>query len=84
MHWQTQSKTRSIFTCNGEEADTGLWLHAKQTRYSKILVLSPDTDVYHIGLPFTCTRDKEIAVQVSAVNSRELKLINLGQLLDDD
>ena len=69
------------YTCNGEEADTRLWLHAKQTRYSKILVLSPDTDVYHIGLPLQCTSEKEIIVQVSAVNSKERKLINLRKLL---
>ena len=69
------------FTCNGEETDTRLWLHAKQTVCSRILIISPDTDVYHIGLPLRCTTDKQITVQVSAVSSRQIKLVNLTELV---
>ena len=39
------------YLCNAEETDTRIWVHVKQTDYKKILVLSPDTDTYHIGLP---------------------------------
>ena len=28
-----------------------LWMHVKRTNTSKILNLSPDTDIHHIGLP---------------------------------
>ena len=44
-----------VYSCNAEETDTMLWLHAKKTHCNKILVLSPDTDVYMIGLPLQCT-----------------------------
>ena len=69
------------FTCNAEETDTRLWLHAKQTKHTRILVLSPDTDVYHIGLPLQCNTQKQIIVQVSAVSSRQMKLLNLTELV---
>lgn len=69
------------FSCNAEETDTMLWLHAKKTHCSKILVLSPDTDVYMIGLPLQCTREKDIIVQISDMNSRELRLISMKRLI---
>ena len=56
-------------TSNAEETDTRLWLHAKQTRCKKILIISPDTDTYHIGLPIHKDEEKKIVVQVSALNS---------------
>lgn len=43
------------FLSNAEETDTRLWLHVKQTRHARVLVLSPDTDVYVIGIPLECT-----------------------------
>ena len=68
------------YSCNAEETDTMLWLHAKRTNCNKILVLSPDTDVYMIGLPLQCTKDKDIIVQISDMNSRELKLLYMKRL----
>ena len=68
------------YSCNAEETDTMLWLHAKRTNCNKILVLSPDTDVYMIGLPLQCTQDKDIIVQISDMNSRELKLLYMKRL----
>ena len=38
-----------FYTNNAEETDTRLWLHVKNTE--RILVKSPKTDIYHIGLP---------------------------------
>ena len=70
-----------MFSCNAEEADTMLWLHAKQTQCNQILVLSPDTDVYMIGLPLQCTQDKDIIIQISDRNSREVKLLHMRQLI---
>ena len=44
-------------------------------------MLSPDTDVYHIGLPlYTHTCNKEVVVQVSSINSKEVKFIHLSAL----
>ena len=40
-----------LYTCNSEETDTRMWLHVKQTEQSNILIMSPNTDCYHIGMP---------------------------------
>ncbi len=69
------------FSCNAEETDTRIWLHATQTDSDQILILSPDTDVYHIGLPLPCVMHKTIIVQVSTFNSRQLRLLNLTALV---
>ena len=65
--------------CNAEETDTRIWLHVKNTAYKRILVVSPDTDIYHIGLPLQqlC---KEVVVQVSPINSQELKYRHMTAL----
>ena len=65
-----------------EETDTRLWLHAARTQYNQILVLSPDTDVYIIGLPLQCTCEKNIIVQISKMSSMELTLLCLNQLVE--
>ena len=70
-----------VYSCNAEETDTMLWLHAKRTQCDKVLVLSPDTDVYMIGLPLQCTLDKDIIVQISDLNSRELRLLCMRRLI---
>ncbi len=46
-------------------------------------MISPDTDVYHIGLPLQARllRSKEIVVQISAINSHDLRLLRLNSLL---
>ena len=48
---------------------------------TKITVISPDTDVYHIELPLVSqSANKEVLVQVSPINSKEMKLVNLSAL----
>lgn len=64
---------------NAEETDSRIWLHATKAEKRKILVQSPDTDVYHIGLPLTCISSKEVVIQLSSVNSQEVKIINLSK-----
>ena len=64
-----------VYSSNAEEADTMIWLHATKTPLQNILVLSPDTDVYMIGLPLQCTLTKHIIVQISKIGSHELKLL---------
>ena len=44
------------FSCNAEETDTRLWVHVRKTDCTKILVMSPDTDVFIIGLALQSTR----------------------------
>lgn len=41
----------SSLDCGAEVADTRVWLHVLRTGYTRVLVCSPDTDVYHIGFP---------------------------------
>lgn len=69
------------FSCNAEETDTRLWLHVKNTDCTRVLVMSPDTDVYNIGLPLQCIQEKEVFVQVSNYSARELKLLNMTNLI---
>ena len=38
------------FRSNAQEADMRLWRHATQTQHTRIMVYSPDTDVYNIGI----------------------------------
>ncbi len=45
-----------------------------------IFIVSPDTDVYHIGLPLV-SHSTEIIVQLSRPSDKHLKLLNLNQLL---
>ena len=76
-----------VFLNNAEETDTRIWLHVQQTRNTKILVLSPDTDVYMIGMPLECAKSKEVIVQVSKHNAREtafLSLTSLTKALEND
>ena len=37
--------------CEAEEADTRVWIHVLRSPATRKLLCSPDTDVYHIGLP---------------------------------
>ena len=68
------------FSCNAEETDTRLWVHVRKTDCTKILVMSPDTDVFIIGLALQSTYQKEVIVQLSAYRARELLLLNLSSL----
>ena len=49
------------YNINAEETDTRMWVHVKQTQCTRILVLSLDTDIYHIGLPLN-RRSKQVVI----------------------
>ena len=70
-----------IYRSNAEETDTRLWVHCKNTECRRILILSPDTDIYHIGLPLI-QGEKDIMVRISMYNSRELCFLHLNSLLN--
>ena len=74
-----QSQPEPDLFSNAEETDSRIWLHAERSK--KILVLSSDTDVYHIGLPLHCATAKEILVQLNPVNSKELKTLNITSFI---
>lgn len=44
------------------------------------LLFSPDTDVYHIGLPLVNPDRFDVYVQLSPASSPELRLLHLNQL----
>jgi hypothetical protein len=43
-------KSDPCLQCNAEESDTQIWLHIVNSSGNRKLILSPDTDVYHIDL----------------------------------
>ncbi len=67
--------------CVAEETDTRLWLHVKKPNCSNILIMSPDTDIYNIGLPLLSVCDKNIMVQLNPYYSKELKYLHFTAFL---
>ena len=56
------------YTSNAEEADMKLWKHALVCNQQRVLIYSPDTDVYNIGLTYASTCDStECIVQINHV-----------------
>ena len=49
----TSNKKEPISTLksDAEDSDTRIWLHALRSRGTKKLVHSPESDLFHIGLP---------------------------------
>ena len=47
-----------------------------QSTSSKILILSPDTDIYHIGLPLI-NENKYIIIQINSYSSKDLTYISI-------
>ncbi|CAC5366906.1 unnamed protein product [Mytilus coruscus] len=50
-------------SANHEEGDTRVWLHASQTAASRVIIYSPDTDTFFIGLPIVKSLRKSVFVQ---------------------
>ena len=71
-----------LLNCTAEEADTRVWLHTLRSPGSKKLLYSPDTDVYHIGLPLLQKYPSDVFIQLSPVSSPERKLLHLNSLCD--
>ena len=68
------------YQTNAEEADMIIWRHAIQCEGQHILVYSPDTDVYVIGLPLIDS-SREYIVQNNVPHSQDLKYVNLNSLV---
>jgi len=64
-----------------QEADNRMWRHAVQSQASSILIYSPDTDVYNIGLSFTKQHPTTTyVVQINVPHSDDNKYININNL----
>ena len=68
------------FSSDALEADIRLWRHVHNSPGKKILIYSPDTDVYNIGLGLTTT--KQILVQLNLPQYDD-HFVNLGRLQKD-
>ena len=55
----------TTYNSNAQEADNRIWHHANQSEATKILIYSPDTDVYNIGLSTLDETTKEYIIQLS-------------------
>ena len=56
--------------------------HVRKTTCEKIHVLSPDTDVYHIGITMEDVAEtKDVVVQINPMNSRQLKYVHIAALI---
>ena len=58
-----------------------IWLHARNTPHTCILIMSPDNDVYNIGLSLSSMKNKQVVIQVSTYNARELNYLHLNNLI---
>ncbi len=56
------------YLSTAEEADLRVWRHVQQSSETTILVYSPDTDIYNIGLT-TLPESKNVIVQVNVPQS---------------
>lgn len=67
--------------CNAEETDTRLWLHVVRSAGSHKLVWSPDTDVFHVGLPIMpCYPAVHAIVQINTYHSSENRYLLMDKL----
>ena len=76
-----QPECKESLYCNAEESDTRIWLHVMNSTGTKKLVLSPDTDVYHIGLPIIAGTELDCVVRLSSFNSLEHRFLDLQALI---
>ena len=78
---KNDKKHTTVYSSNTSESDTRVWLHAKHSEGRNIFIFSPDTDVYHVGLPLV-SPEVQVTVQLSKPGDKELKLLDLNLLLD--
>ncbi len=71
----------TTYSCCHEEADTLVWFHAVQCGYKKVLIYSPDTDVFNIGLRVaTANLDKEFTVELKKKTAGYKTFIRVSDL----
>lgn len=64
---------------DAQEADMRVWRHALQTEKVRVLIYSPDTDVYNIGLTLV-QPPKQYVVQINLPRNTP-RYVNVNQLL---
>ncbi len=72
----------ATYSSDSTEADMRIWRHVYKTERTHILIYSPDTDVYTIGLSMsTCISSKEIIIQLNVPHSPTCSYIHLNNLV---
>ena len=69
-----------IYSSSAQEADMRVWRHAVQSNANHILIYSPDTDVYNIGMTLLQCTSCEVIVQIN-VPHKEKRYLNLTSLI---
>ena len=71
-------------TSKAHETDMRIWRHVVQSQAGRILIYSPDTDIYNIGLPIVYhlypDAEKEVIVQINVPRVKEAKYVHLNNL----
>lgn len=79
---QREEMMRPTFSSNVDEADMHIWLHCVHSAGNRIMIFSPDTDVYHISITLVgLMPDKQIIVQLSKSLNISPKLLHLNALI---
>ena len=68
-----------LYKTNAPEADMRVWRHATQCKGKRILLYSPDTDVYNIGL-VQVKQDCQYVVQIN-LPQNAMKYIDMHKML---
>ena len=74
------------YSTNAEETDLRIWRHVFKTGATRILLYSPDTDVYNIGLGLLGDINKDIVIQINLphLDNQFLNLNGLSESLNND
>ena len=74
------------YSTNAEETDLRIWRHVFKTGATRILLYSPDTDVYNIGLGLLGDINKDIVIQINLphLDNQFLNLNGLSESLTND
>ena len=82
----TKNVIDDALTCNAEETDTRMWLHASKTGGERILLYSPDTDVLFISLIMVNPLVKDVCLQVNPLGKPKqvLSITKLIEALKND
>jgi hypothetical protein len=70
------------FSTDAEETDMRIWRPALLSNSQHILVHSPDTDVYNIGLRLMPDISKQVVVQLNLPHVENLKYLHLNCLIE--
>lgn len=78
----TVPQPEPLYYSNAIEADQRIWRHVTSCDAENILVYSPDTDVFTIGMSNLTVHSKQIIVQLNPPSSRIKRYVNLNNLLE--